>query len=85
MKSVLNGRRNYAVVLIDNKIVYQGTLRDMYPRGCMLRDLYRYQWCYFTYKKDFENALREHDTTPKVDINEGRAAEFLASAIALSF
>lgn len=84
MKSVINGRRNYAIVLIDNKIVYKGTVGRMYPRGCMLRDLYRYQWCYFTYKKDFENAIREHNIKHTIDIDSERAMEIMASAIALS-
>lgn len=81
MKSVLNGKRNYAVVLIDNEIVYKGTLKDMYPTSCMLRDLLRYQWCYFTYKKDFENAIKEHNSAPTIDIDKKRATELIASAM----
>jgi hypothetical protein len=58
------GRENYVIRLYDGKITFSGTkgqyMRQYDNHDCVpLMEAYRYNWLFFTYKKDWFEALKQ--------------------------
>lgn len=60
--SKVEGRENYVIRLRDGKIIFSGTKGQYKERfghvRIFLSEAYRYNTFYFTYKKDWLNALK---------------------------
>lgn len=64
--SKVSGRENYVIKLYDGKVVFYGT-KGQYKKTCYyntwipLKDAFRMNTLYFTYKKDWIEALKKLD------------------------
>lgn len=62
--SKVSGRENYVIRLYDGKVVFYGT-KGQYKKTCSynmripLKDAFRVNILYFTYKKDWIEALKK--------------------------
>ena len=62
MKSIITSRRNYVIKVFheDNDMIHgpMGQFPDSFFQ-CYLKDLKKYDWYYFSKKKDYDNAVAE--------------------------